>query len=109
MVSKGYNLKAKSIIHAVGLIYHDGHSHEREHLESAYLNSLKLAIEYQYSSISFPLISSGIYGYPKAETLEVAINTISKFLLEHDLDVYIVIFDKKAVQFSKKLFSDIKH
>lgn len=109
MVSKGYNLKAKFVIHAVGLIYHDGHSHEREHLESAYLNSLKLAIEYQYSSISFPLISSGIYGYPKAETLDVAINTISKFLLEHDLDVYIVIFDKKAVQFSKKLFSDIKH
>ena len=74
-----------------------------------YQNSRGCGIEYQYSSISFPLISSGIYGYPKAETLEVAINTISKFLLEHDLDVYIVIFDKKAVQFSKKLFSDIKH
>lgn len=109
MVSKGYNFKAKYVIHAVGPIYHDGHSHEREYLESAYLNSLKLAIDYQCISILFPLISSGIYGYPKAEALEVTINTISKFLLEHDLDVFIVVFDKKAVQLSEKQFSDINH
>ena len=109
VITKGYHLKAKYIIHAVGPIYQDGLHHEKELLENAYKNALKCAIENQCQSISFPLISSGIYGYPKTEALEVAISTISHFLFDHDLDVYIVVYDKQTVQLSEKLFNHVKH
>lgn len=109
VITKGYNLKAKYIVHAVGPVYKDGKYNERELLVNSYLNSLRLAIDYKCKSISFPLISSGIYGYPKKEALEVAVGTISRFLLEYDLEVYIVVYDRQAVTLSEKLFSDIKH
>ena len=57
--------------------------------------------------MAFPLISSGTYGYPKDQALKVAVDTISTFLLENEMMVYIVIFDKKAYQISGKLFADI--
>ena len=66
-----------------------------------------LAKEYGCESVAFPLISSGIFGYPKDQTLKVAIDTISSFLLENEMTVYIVIFDRKAYQISGKLFADI--
>lgn len=66
-----------------------------------------LAKEYGCESIAFPLISSGIFGYPKDQALKVAIDTISSFLLENEMTVYIVIFDRKAYQISGKLFADI--
>ena len=68
---------------------------------------MELAKEKKLNSISFPLISSGIYGYPKEEALQIAITVISKFLLNNDMDVYLVVFDRKAVSLSEKLFSDI--
>ena len=76
VITKGYNLKADYIIHAVGPIYKDGKHNERKLLEKTYLSSLTLAIQYNCKSISFPIISSGIYGYPKAEALEVAVLTM---------------------------------
>ena len=109
VITKGYHLKAKYVIHAVGPIYQDGHHHEKQDLINAYHNALKLAVQYHLKSISFPLISSGIYGYPKEEALEVATQTISHFLLNHDMDVYLVVFDRKAIQISEKLYSDIEH
>ena len=63
-----------------------------------------LAKEYGCESVAFPLISSGIFGYPKDQALKVAIDTISSFLLENEMTVYIVIFDRKAYQISGKLF-----
>ena len=66
-----------------------------------------LAKEYGCESVAFPLISSGIFGYPKDQALKVAIDTISSFLLENEMTVYIVIFDRKAYQISGKLFADI--
>jgi O-acetyl-ADP-ribose deacetylase len=108
-LTDGYQLPAKYIIHAVGPIYKDGMHKERTLLLSAYQNSLKLAKEYHCKSISFPLISSGIYGYPKEEALQVAIQAISEYLLHNDMDVYLVVFDRKAVYLSEKLFSDITH
>ena len=80
VITNAYHLPSKYIIHAVGPIYHDGNHNEKELLENAYKNSMKLAIEYNCKSISFPLISSGIYGYPKEEALDVAVSTISSFL-----------------------------
>lgn len=95
VITPGFGLPAKYVIHAVGPIYREWDKEENERdLQSAYFNSLKLAIEHKLESIAFPLISSGIYGYPKEEALEVASSTIQDFLLDHDLDVTLVLFDK---------------
>ena len=106
-ITKGYKLPCKYVIHAVGPRWRDGKHGEREQLVSCYRTSLALAKEYGCETVAFPLISSGIYGYPKDQALKVAIDTISDFLLENDMTVYIVIFDRKAYQISEKLFSDI--
>ncbi|MDD4781209.1 MAG: macro domain-containing protein [Tissierellia bacterium] len=108
VITKGYNLPAKYIIHAVGPIWNGGENNEEEHLKSCYLNSLILAKENQLESIAFPLISSGIYGYPKEKAFKVAVATIQDFLLENEMMVYLVVFDKKAVELSEKLFKSIE-
>ena len=106
-ITKGYHLPCKYIIHAVGPRYRDGKHGEKEKLVSCYKVSLALAKERKCETVAFPLISSGIYGYPKDQALRIAIDTISAFLHENDMTVYIVIFDKKAYQIGEKLFSDI--
>ena len=109
VITKGYNLKSKYIIHAVGPIYKDGNSNEETYLKSAYKNSLKLAKDYNLKSIAFPLISSGIYGYPKKEALDIAISTIKEFLKNNEMDIYLVVFDRKVVELSEELYENIKH
>lgn len=106
-ITGGYNLPAKYVIHTVGPIYEDGKHNEKALLESCYRESLALAKERNCETVAFPLISSGVYGYPKDQALKVAIDVISDFLLENDMTVYIVIFDKAAYKISEKLFSDI--
>lgn len=106
-MTKGYKLPCKFVIHTVGPKWRDGRNGEKELLESCYRESLKIALENECESIAFPLISSGIYGYPKDQALKVAVDAITAFLMEHDMLVYIVVFDKSAFQISEKLFSDI--
>ena len=106
-ITKGYNLPAKYVIHTVGPIYKDGKQGEKALLESCYRESLALAKEYECETVAFPLISSGVYGYPKDQALKIAIDIISEFLLLNDMTVYIVIFDRAAYKISEKLFSDI--
>lgn len=106
-ITKGYKLPCKYVIHTVGPKWKDGNSGERELLESCYRESLKLAFDNKCEIVAFPLISSGVYGYPKEEALQVAINEIGKFLLGHDMLVYIVVFDKDCFRVSKKLIADI--
>ena len=106
-ITGGYNLSAKYVIHTVGPIYNDGKHGEKALLESCYRESLALAKEHNCETVAFPLISSGVYGYPKDQALKVAIDVISDFLLENEMTVYIVIFDKAAYKISEKLFSDI--
>ena len=106
-ITGGYNLSAKYVIHTVGPIYKDGKHGERALLESCYRESLALAKKYNCETVAFPLISSGVYRYPKDQALKVAIQVISDFLLENEMKVYIVIFDKAAYKISGKLFSDI--
>ena len=106
-VTKGYHLPCMYVIHAVGPRWIDGNHHEKELLESCYTTSLHLAKEYGCKSIAFPLISSGIYGYPKDQALRIAVEQIRKFLLDHEMMVYLVIFDRKAYEISDKLYSDI--
>ena len=106
-ITGGYNLPAKYVIHTVGPIYEDGKHGEKVLLESCYRESLALAKEHNCETVAFPLISSGVYGYPKDQALKVAIDVISDFLLENEMKVYMVIFDKAAYKISEKLFSDI--
>lgn len=107
-ITKGYRLPSKYVIHTVGPIWHGGDHNEKEILASCYLSSLQLAMAYQCASVAFPLISAGAYGYPKDEALKVATDTIRGFLLEHDMQVYLVIFDKASFAISKKLYANIQ-
>lgn len=109
VITKGYNLPAKYIIHAVGPVWKGGLNNEKELLASAYRSSLKLAKEYNLESISFPLLSAGAYGYPKEEALQIAIGVISDFLMKNEMDIYLVVFDRSAVSISEKLFGDMIH
>lgn len=106
-ITGGYDLPCKYVIHAVGPRWQGGGQNERALLESCYKTSLRLAKEHQCETVAFPLISSGIYGYPKDQALKVAIDAIGAFLLENDMTVYVVVFDKAAYRISGKLFSDI--
>lgn len=107
-ITKGYRLPCRYVIHTVGPVYQDGKHGEYDLLVSCYQNSLRLAKENNCETVAFPLISAGAYGYPKAEALKVAIDTITQFLLENDMTVYIVVFSKDALEISSKLFSDIE-
>lgn len=107
-ITEAYRLPCKYIIHAVGPIWQGGQFHEKELLESCYRTSLELAKTHKCESIAFPLISSGIYGYPKEQALKVAMDVIRDFLFENEMQVYLVIFDKTAYQISEKLFADIE-
>ena len=106
-ITKGYRLPCNYVIHAVGPRWRDGKHREKELLESCYRTSLNLAKEKGCQSVAFPLISSGIYGYPKDQALKVAVDVIGDFLLDNEMMVYIVIFDRKAFQLGSRLFSDI--
>lgn len=108
VITDGYKLPAKNIIHTVGPVWQGGGADEPRLLHRAYTSALQLALEYNCKSIAFPLISSGIYGYPKDQALKIAVAAISEFLLGHELMVYLVVFDKKAFAFSGKLFADIE-
>ena len=92
VITPGFNLPARYIIHTAGPIYRDGKHGEEQLLRACYLNSLKLAAEHQCESIAFPLISAGIYGYPKEEAKAVAERAIRDFLEGHDMDVRLVLF-----------------
>ena len=106
-ITGGYNLPAKYVIHTVGPIYEDGKHGEKALLESCYRESLALAKAHNCETVAFPLVSSGVYGYPKDQALKVAIDVIGDFLLENEMKVYIVIFDKASYKISEKLFADI--
>ena len=105
VITSGCNLKAKYIIHTVGPIYKDGKHHEAKLLQSCYQSSLELAQKYHLKSIAFPLISSGIYGYPKSEAFKIARDTIIKY--GNDLKVYLVIYDKDTNIIAKSLHQAI--
>ena len=108
VITKGYNLKAKHVIHTVGPIYGQDPANEEKQLYSCYKTSLELAKKKNLNSIAFPVISSGIYGYPKAEAIKIATTAIKDFLLENDMDVYLVVYDQKTFQISEKLFNDVQ-
>lgn len=108
VITPGYKLPAKYVIHTAGPVYRDGKSGERALLRASYLNSLKRAVENNCKSVAFPLISSGIYSYPKNEALQVATSTIKEFLDNHDMDVFLAVFDKASFVIGKELFGAVE-
>ena len=106
-ITKAYRLPCQYVIHTVGPVWNGGSHGERELLVSCYRTSLALAKEHGCETVAFPLISSGVFGYPKDQALRVAVDTIGEFLLHNDMTVYIVIFSRTAYQISSKLFADI--
>lgn len=108
-ITGAYRLPCKYVIHTPGPVWHGGSYGEEQLLKSCYRKSMQLAEENGCESVAFPLISSGIYGYPKAEALRVAVDTITGYLAqtESEMMVYIVVFDKKAYKISEKLFDDV--
>lgn len=106
-ITNGYNLPSRYVIHTSGPVWHGGLSGESIILKSCYMESLKLAAEYNINTIAFPLISSGAYGYPKDQVLKFAISVITEFLQEHEMTVYLCVFDRGSYEFSRELFCEI--
>jgi len=108
-ITKGYALPCRYVIHTVGPVWQGGQHHEKELLSSCYRNSLLLARLHGCASIAFPIISSGIFGYPKDQALKVAMDAVSDFLFDQDSDmmVYLVVFTKESVKTGEKLFESI--
>lgn len=106
-VTPAFGLSAKHIIHTVGPSWVDGKHGEREILRRCYENSLRLASELDALSIAFPLIATGVYGFPRDEALNIALAEIGKFLLTHEMDVILVVFDKRAFELSASLVGEI--
>ena len=107
-ITKGYRLPARYVIHTVGPVWHGGGYGERELLASCYRSCLELAAEYSLESVAFPMISAGAYGYPKDEAMEVAVEEISRFLLQHEMAVFLVVFGRQELFTGKKLFRDVQ-
>ena len=108
VITDAFRLPAKYIIHTPGPVWEGGFKGEAALLKASYENSLEQAKNHQCQSIAFPLISAGIYGFPKEEALQIAVSAVSSFLLYHDMHVYLVVFDKNSFRLSKKLFSSIQ-
>ena len=109
-VSPAFGLKAKYIIHAVGPIWEGGDKGEFDILRSCYSKSLNKALELGCSSIAFPLLATGVYGFPKVDALQIAMNEISSFLMREDTDmtVKMVVFDITAFRLSENLFFQVE-
>ena len=96
------------MIHTVGPVWQGGNHREAELLAACYANSLALAKEYACESVAFPMISTGAFGYPKDEALRIATGVITSFLMENDMQVYLVVFGRDSLTSGRKLFSDIR-
>ena len=103
-----FRLPAKYIFHAVCPAWQGGLFGEAEQLAGAYHSALELAAEYQCESVAFPLLSSGNYGYPKEQAFRIAVDTITQYVMDHDLTVYLVLYDRHSLAVSRKLFTSVE-
>ncbi len=106
-VTPGFDMDARYIIHTAGPVWKGGSHGEENILSSCYRRSLEMAREYKCESVAFPLIATGNYGFPKPLALQIAINEISAFLLDNEMQVYLVVFEKEAFALSEKLFKSV--
>jgi len=110
-ITRGHKLRAKYVIHTPGPVYRGGHSGERDILKNSYMNSLVLAMNHNLKSISFPAISTGVYGYPREEACDLAVSTVIEFMTKSDyiLDVYFVQFDSDNYNLYKQYLEKINN
>lgn len=108
VITDAFDLSAKYIVHAVGPVWQDGKHDEEKILYHTYQSSLKLALKKKCESIAFPLLSSGNYGFPKDKAMKVAVSAFTDFLSDHDMLIYLVLYDRNSFSVGQKLFSDIK-
>ena len=106
-VTPAFALPAKYIIHTVGPVWIDGSHGEADAVRSCYRESLKLAEELKCGSIAFPLIATGNYGFPKDLALQIALSEFSAYLMTHEMDITLVVFDRSAFELSGRLFEDV--
>lgn len=109
-ITPAFALNASFIIHTVGPVWNGGNDGEFDTLASCYRKSLALAVSNKCTSVAFPLIATGVYGFPKDRALQIAIREIGNFLMEYDEDltVYLVVFDSKAFQLSRNVFGEVQ-
>ena len=107
-ITPAFNLPCRHVIHTAGPVWENGNSGEAQLLISCYNSCLVLAKENECTSVAFPLISSGLYGFPKDKVMKIAIDTISSFLFENEMTVYLVVYDRQSYELSEKLFSGIE-
>ena len=107
-ITSAYDLTARYVIHAVSPFWEGGSNGETALLEKCYERALALAFEHKCESIAFPLLSAGNHGFPKDIALQIAINSFSKFLMQHDMQIYLVVFSRNAYSLSEKLFSSVQ-
>ena len=107
-ITGGYALPCRYVIHTVGPVWRGGTHGERELLASCYRTSLELAAAHDCETVAFPLISSGVYGYPKVQALQVAVDTIRDFLADREMTVYMVLFDRDSTTIGQQLFTDLR-
>ena len=105
-ITPGFKLPAKYVIHTVGPIWQEGKRGQREQLADCYKNSLQLAVDNDCASIAFPLISAGVFACPAEIAIATAVQAIRNFLSEHEMDVYLVLFDSKAFQIASRILKD---
>lgn len=103
VITGGFRLPARYVIHTVGPVWRGGARNEEALLRSCYTKSLELAKSRGLKSVAFPLISSGIFGYPREQVVSVAISVIKAFLMENDMNVFLVLFDEETYRLGKKL------
>ena len=103
-----FGLPAKYIFHAVCPAWQGGGFGEAEQLAGVYYSALELAAEYHCESVAFPLLSSGNYGYPKEQAFRIAVDAITQYVMEHDLTVYLVLYDRHSLAVSRKLFASVE-
>ena len=109
VITDAYDMdNCRYIIHTCGPIYQDGKHDEDEILSLCYRNALSLAKDNDLESIGFPLISSGTFGFPKGRALKIASDTITDFLMDNEMNVYLLVYDKQAFDHANKLYSNIK-
>ncbi len=107
-ITPAYNLDARYVIHTATPVWQGGNCQEEKLLRACYQNSLKLALKYNCESIAFPLLASGNHGFPKELALHTAINVFSSFLMKHDMQIYLVVFDRSSFVLSEKLFASVQ-
>ncbi|MGN1450890.1 MAG: macro domain-containing protein [Eubacteriales bacterium] len=106
-ITAGYGLHAKYVIHTVGPVWQGGGHGEEKLLRQCYDSALNLALENGCESVAFPLISTGNYGFPRDRALQIAIRAFSAFLMEHEMQIYLVVFNKDAFRLSERLFDRV--